>query len=234
MGGTSTAGKGSPVTRPSRTAAAVVDVACDDGKLSLLGVETLILHGGSWGRGLRTMRLMTIGRGMRSRRHRRRTEPTAVDAARPRAAPMPAIATQPRACSPKCDIPRATVIGSRAAADGGLHLFEDAHFGRHLGLAFTPGNERHVPTFPCWSGAGTASRYRSLSSGNSARSSLAQRQRFLEQCRGLRAVALAVDDAAAVRGGDGDAVDLGQQEPARVEGRHVELRTLVVLLRAPA
>ncbi len=40
IGGTSRAGSGSPVGRASSTAAAAVDVACADGKLSRLGVPT--------------------------------------------------------------------------------------------------------------------------------------------------------------------------------------------------
>jgi len=54
MGGTSTAGKGSPVVRASSTAAAVVDVTCDDGKLNRLGVDTLTCTVGPTGRGRRT------------------------------------------------------------------------------------------------------------------------------------------------------------------------------------
>ena len=58
IGGTKSAGSGRPVTRDSRTAAAVVDVACADGKLSLLGVPTLTTMLGWCGRSLRTTRLM--------------------------------------------------------------------------------------------------------------------------------------------------------------------------------
>ena len=39
-------GSGRPVARPSRMAAAVVEVACADGKLSLLGVPTLTATAG--------------------------------------------------------------------------------------------------------------------------------------------------------------------------------------------
>ena len=72
-------------------------------------------------------------------------------------------------------------------------------------------------------------RYCFLSSGKRAASSRRNRDRFLEQLECQLGVALAVDDAATVGGGDGDAVDLREQEPAGVEGRHVELRTLVML-----
>ena len=39
-------GSGKPVTLPSRMAAAVVEVACADGKLRLLGVPTLTATAG--------------------------------------------------------------------------------------------------------------------------------------------------------------------------------------------
>lgn len=54
IGGTSSAGSGAPVTRPSSTAAAVVEVACADGKLSRLGVPTFTAMPGCDGRVRRT------------------------------------------------------------------------------------------------------------------------------------------------------------------------------------
>lgn len=55
-----TAATGSPLARPIRRAAAADDVACDDGKLNLLGVETPIRTDGCVGRLRREMRLTTI------------------------------------------------------------------------------------------------------------------------------------------------------------------------------
>ncbi len=56
-------------------------------------------------------------------------------------------------------------------------------------------------------------------------------QRLPQQREHLVPVTLAVDDAPAVGRGDGDAVDVAQQEPAGVLRRHVQLRTLMMLRR---
>src|SRR6476646_7214173 len=106
IGGTSTAGKGKPVSRPINTAAAVVEVACEDGKLNLLGVETFTCTDAWLGRGRRITRLMTIEAACAP------TAPTATPAHCLRrglstSQPAAAMPTQPSACSPKCDMPRA-------------------------------------------------------------------------------------------------------------------------------
>ena len=54
------------MSRPISTAAAVVDVACEDGKLNLLGVETLTCTDGSVGRWRRDDSLDDDRRGVRA------------------------------------------------------------------------------------------------------------------------------------------------------------------------
>src|SRR6187200_693333 len=53
-------------------------------------------------------------------------------------------------------------------------------------------------------------------------------QRFAKQRKHFRTIALPVDDAAAISGGDRHYVDLAQREPPRVLGCDVDLRTSMV------
>ncbi len=106
MGGTSTGASLRPRRRPNSTAAAVVDVACADGKLSRLGVPTSTCTRGSVGRGRRTTRLTAIDAPCATA-----TPAVAVTQSRRRArstsAPSRPSASQPAACSPNSDMPRA-------------------------------------------------------------------------------------------------------------------------------
>ena len=119
--------------RRTARAAAVVEVACADGKLSRLGVPTSTCTRGSSGRGRRTTRFTPIEAPWASA-----TAAVAVIQSRRRrrsaSAPSAPSASQPPACSPNSDIARAArTTGGRA--DAALHGFQRAQLGGVAGRA---------------------------------------------------------------------------------------------------
>ena len=100
---------------PNSTAAAVVDVACADGKLSRLGVPTSTCTRGCGGPRAAHHALDGDRRAVRRGDAGGRGEPVAAAAAGRASAPSRPSASQPAACSPNSDMPRA-VAHDRSAA----------------------------------------------------------------------------------------------------------------------
>src|SRR5689334_8900731 len=207
-------------------AAAVVEVACADGKLSWLGVPTFTVTAGSCGRLRRTTRLTMTAAACAAK-----APAPATSQSRRRfgdsVAPRTATTTQPRLCSPKCD--RARAAGSTP--------------GRSLSAAWTATS---AATSPRGASAAAAScmfcgwqqrRLPLLLAGQhrqrvavhpahlveAAEQLTLTAQRFEQQREHLSPVALPIDHTTAVGRGDRHAVDRAQPEPARILGRHVEL-----------
>src|SRR5699024_10658043 len=224
-----------PLTEPASRANAVVEVACDEGKLSFDGVPTPTTTEGCSGRRRRTTLLRTTEVACAPK------VPTPTIAQRPRrggstAIPAAARAIHPRACSPACEndtaVPREPgtcrsrrwiVARSRTSPEGtGISTL-----GSSAAPAPGSGFEDTTPRLLAHE-LGVRLTVAATHLGESAVELAVRLDRGREQVLGLRAVALAVGHPAPVRGGDRGAVDTAQGVPARLDRREIGLRHLVV------
>src|SRR4051812_43938186 len=207
-------------------AAAVVDVACADGKLSWLGVPTLTATAGSCGRWRRTTRLITTAAACAAKA----PDPARIQSRRrpgDRTAPSADTINHPMLCSPKCDIARVTgsAPGRPANADCTATIAATSPEGElPTERASATSGAMSWLVIGCGAGGRQQHRLPLLLAGQDgqgvaigpahlieAAGELAlPAHRLQQQRKHLGPIALPVHHAAPVGGGDGDAVDGAQ------------------------